>query len=86
MIIDSHAHAFPPMGGPAGFASQARHASYTQHALAHQHLGGLSNGRTSQAVAGGKLVFRWNARPWRIEPGADLLAQLVGQLLVQRQR
>ena len=37
MIIDSHAHAFPPMGGPAGFSSQARHASYTQHSLAYHH-------------------------------------------------
>ena len=59
-----------------------RTASSFQHALAHQHLGCLSNGRTSQVVAGGQLVFRWDARPWRIESGADLLAQLVGQLLV----
>ena len=37
MIIDSHAHAFPPMGGPSGFASAGRHAMYTQHALAFHH-------------------------------------------------
>ena len=35
MIIDSHAHAFPPMGGPSGFVSSERHAMYTQHGLAH---------------------------------------------------
>ena len=33
MIIDSHAHAFPPMGGPSGFVSSERHAMYTQHGL-----------------------------------------------------
>ncbi len=37
MTIDSHAHAFPPMGGPSGFASTKRHAMYTQHALALHH-------------------------------------------------
>ena len=37
MIIDSHAHAFPPMGGPSGFVSSERHAMYTQHGLAHHH-------------------------------------------------
>ena len=37
MIVDSHAHAFPPMGGPSGFVSSERHAMYTQHGLAHHH-------------------------------------------------
>ena len=37
MIIDSHAHAFPPLGGPSGFVSQTRHAMYTQHGMAYHH-------------------------------------------------
>ena len=34
MIVDSHAHAFPPLGGPSGFSSRRRHALFTQHLMA----------------------------------------------------
>ncbi len=37
MIVDSHAHIFPPMGGPAGHRSTAEHMRYCQHLIAHHH-------------------------------------------------
>ena len=37
MIIDSHAHIFPPLGGPSGFKSQILHSKYIQHALMFHH-------------------------------------------------
>ena len=37
MIVDSHAHAFPPMGGPAGHRSARGHTRYLQQMLASHH-------------------------------------------------
>ena len=37
MIVDSHAHAFPPMGGPAGHRSTAEHLRYMQQGLLFYH-------------------------------------------------
>ena len=37
MIVDSHAHAFPPMGGPAGHTSTAEHLRYMQQGLLFHH-------------------------------------------------
>ena len=37
MIVDSHAHAFPPMGGPAGHRSAHAHTRYLQQMLASHH-------------------------------------------------
>ena len=37
MIVDSHAHAFPPMGGPAGFGTAGDHLRYVQHNLMFHH-------------------------------------------------
>ena len=53
MIVDSHAHAFPPMGGPAGHRSTRGHARYLQQMLASHHQpvrraddGSIVRGRT----------------------------------------
>jgi predicted TIM-barrel fold metal-dependent hydrolase len=37
MIIDSHAHAFPPMGGASGHRTRADHMPYVQHLLMSHH-------------------------------------------------
>ena len=37
MIVDSHAHAFPPMGGPSGHPSTREHMRYVQHLLKFHH-------------------------------------------------
>ncbi len=37
MIADSHAHAFPPMGGPSGHSSIAEHMKYVQLTLMFHH-------------------------------------------------
>ncbi len=37
MIVDSHAHAFPPMGGPAGFSSRGGHALHEQYMMLFHH-------------------------------------------------
>jgi predicted TIM-barrel fold metal-dependent hydrolase len=37
MIVDSHAHAFPPMGGPSGHRSTREHMRYVQHLLMFHH-------------------------------------------------
>ena len=37
MIVDSHAHAFPPMGGPAGHRSAQAHTRYVQQMLVTHH-------------------------------------------------
>ena len=37
MIVDSHAHAFPPMGGPAGHRTTAEHMRYLQHGQVFHH-------------------------------------------------
>ncbi len=53
MIVDSHAHAFPPMGGPAGHSSTRGHTRYLQQMLASHHQpvrraddGSIVRGRT----------------------------------------
>lgn len=38
MIVDSHAHAFPPMGGPAGHRTTRDHMRYVQHLLMFHHM------------------------------------------------
>ncbi len=38
MIVDSHAHAFPPMGGPAGHPTTTEHMRYVQHMLMFRHM------------------------------------------------
>ena len=38
MIVDSHAHIFPPLGGPSGFASKRGHTRYLQHQMAGHHM------------------------------------------------
>ena len=38
MIVDSHAHIFPPMGGPAGHSSSKQHLRYLQHLLLFHHM------------------------------------------------
>ncbi len=38
MIVDSHAHAFPPMGGPAGHPTTTEHMRYVQHLLMFHHM------------------------------------------------
>ena len=37
MIVDSHAHVFPPMGGPAGHRTTRQHMAYVQHLLTFHH-------------------------------------------------
>ena len=37
MIIDSHGHAFPPMGGPSGFRTARQHMRYIQLPLLFHH-------------------------------------------------
>ena len=37
MIVDSHAHAFPPMGGPSGFKNAREHLRYCQNMLMNHH-------------------------------------------------
>ena len=37
MIIDSHAHAFPPMGGASGHRTSRDHMRYVQHLLTFHH-------------------------------------------------
>ena len=37
MIVDSHAHAFPPMGGPSGHRTAREHMRYVQHMLMFHH-------------------------------------------------
>ena len=37
MIIDSHAHAFPPMGGPSGHRTTREHMRYVQHLIMNHH-------------------------------------------------
>ena len=37
MIVDSHAHVFPPMGGPSGHPSAAEHLRYVQHTIMTHH-------------------------------------------------
>ena len=37
MIADSHAHAFPPMGGPSGHRSTREHMRFVQHLLRFHH-------------------------------------------------
>ena len=46
MIIDAHGHAFPPLGGPAGFPSTKEHLRYAQHEMMfhHQPFRRLDNG------------------------------------------
>jgi len=38
MIVDSHAHVFPPMGGPSGHRSTREHMRYVQHLLLFHHM------------------------------------------------
>ena len=37
MIVDSHAHVFPPMGGASGHPSVAEHMRYVQHTIMNHH-------------------------------------------------
>ena len=37
MIVDSHAHIFPPMGGASGHRSVAQHMRYVQHTIMTHH-------------------------------------------------
>ena len=37
MIVDSHAHVFPPMGGASGHPSAAEHLRYVQHTIMTHH-------------------------------------------------
>ena len=37
MIVDSHAHAFPPMGGPSRHRSTREHMRYVQHLVKFHH-------------------------------------------------
>ena len=37
MIVDSHAHAFPPMGGPSGHRTTREHMRYVQHLMMFHH-------------------------------------------------
>ncbi len=37
MIVDSHAHVFPPMGGAAGHRTARQHQRYVQHMLMFHH-------------------------------------------------
>lgn len=37
MIVDSHAHVFPPMGGSSGHTSTQEHMRYIQHLLTSHH-------------------------------------------------
>ncbi len=37
MIVDSHAHAFPPMGGASGHRSVRDHMRYVQHTMMTHH-------------------------------------------------
>lgn len=37
MIIDSHGHVFPPLGGPSGFRTAREHLRYVQHPLLFHH-------------------------------------------------
>lgn len=37
MLVDSHMHVFPPMGGPAGHDSVHEHMRYLQHMMANHH-------------------------------------------------
>ena len=37
MIVDSHAHVFPPMGGPSGHRTARQHMRYIQHMLMFHH-------------------------------------------------
>ena len=37
MIVDSHAHVFPPMGGPSGHPTARQHMRYVQHMLMFHH-------------------------------------------------
>lgn len=37
MIVDSHVHIFPPMGGPAGHRTAGQHLRYVQHMLMNHH-------------------------------------------------
>ena len=37
MIVDSHAHVFPPMGGPSGHPSVGEHLRYVQHTIMTHH-------------------------------------------------
>lgn len=37
MIVDSHAHTFPPMGGVSGHHSESEHMKYIQHMLMFHH-------------------------------------------------
>ena len=37
MIVDSHAHVFPPMGGPSGHRTAREHMRYAQHMLMLHH-------------------------------------------------
>ena len=37
MIVDSHAHVFPPMGGSSGHSTARQHMRYVQHMLMFHH-------------------------------------------------
>ena len=37
MIIDSHVHVFPNLGGSSGFSDAKQHSKYTQHNMASHH-------------------------------------------------
>ena len=37
MIVDSHAHVFPPMGGSSGHPTARQHMRYVQHMLMFHH-------------------------------------------------
>ncbi len=38
MIVDSHVHAFPPMGEPAGHRTTRDHMRYLQHLILFHHM------------------------------------------------
>ena len=37
MIVDSHAHVFPPIGGPSRHPTTRQHMRYVQHMLRFHH-------------------------------------------------
>jgi len=56
MIADSHAHAFPPMGGPSGHRSTSEHLRYIQHLLMFHHQP-VRRARDNARYTGKNLLF-----------------------------
>ena len=63
MIVDSHAHAFPPMGGPAGHGSARGHTRYMQQMLVSHHQP-VRRADDGSVVRRRTLARMSTTRPW----------------------